>query len=338
MQHLSKSRCWTDNYERWDAWQDPEDEATQRRQAEEKRLLKNFKETNMSCAHDRSAERKLMEMSIEDKIAACREFRHKGNLFHGEGQYRRAALQYRQALIYYDFCFPEKDSEQKELDEIRQACLLNSAACFLACQELDQTLDCCYQALREDPGNVKALYRRAVVHRIRDQFEEASADLAKALAQLPNDISLRKENAILKSKIASYRENRKVMGERIFRTRHQQQQQEEEEVGMGEEDARRKANVTLPLSREITEKSCETSTNSGEDLVQGARRGSGGGGLVFPTEASEARSWRSSEEEDQGRMRHDLFLPVCVDLSRVESIAGGAWPESRELEEEKCCK
>ena len=37
-----------------------------------------------------------MEMSIEDKIAACREFRHKGNLFHGEGQYRRAALQYRQ--------------------------------------------------------------------------------------------------------------------------------------------------------------------------------------------------------------------------------------------------
>ena len=77
---------------------------------------------------------------------------------------------------------------------------------------------------------------------------------------------------------------------------------------MGEEDARRKANVTLPLSREITEKSCETSTNSGEDLVQGARRGSGGGGLVFPTEAREARSGRSSEEEDQGRMRHDLFL------------------------------
>lgn len=51
-----------------------------------------------------------------------------------------------QALIYYDFCFPEESSEQQELDEIRQACLLNSAACFLACQELDETLDCCYQA------------------------------------------------------------------------------------------------------------------------------------------------------------------------------------------------
>lgn len=32
------------------------------------------------------------------------------------------------------------------MDEIQQACLLNSAACFLACRELDETLDCCYQA------------------------------------------------------------------------------------------------------------------------------------------------------------------------------------------------
>ncbi|CAN0442057.1 unnamed protein product, partial [Ectocarpus sp. 13 AM-2016] len=45
-----------------------------------------------------------------------------------------------QALIYYDFCFPDEDSQQQELDDIRQACLLNSAACFLACGELDQTL------------------------------------------------------------------------------------------------------------------------------------------------------------------------------------------------------
>lgn len=37
-----------------------------------------------------------MEMPIEEKLEACREFRQKGNLFHEEGQYRRAALQYRQ--------------------------------------------------------------------------------------------------------------------------------------------------------------------------------------------------------------------------------------------------
>ncbi|CAN0596501.1 unnamed protein product, partial [Laminaria digitata] len=46
-------------------------------------------------------------------------------------------------LIYCDFCFPDKEEDQRELDEIQQACLLNSAACFLACGELDQTMDCC---------------------------------------------------------------------------------------------------------------------------------------------------------------------------------------------------
>lgn len=45
-----------------------------------------------------------MDMSIGEKIKACREFRHKGNLFHGEGQYRRAALQYRQVSGVFFFC------------------------------------------------------------------------------------------------------------------------------------------------------------------------------------------------------------------------------------------
>lgn len=42
-----------------------------------------------------------MDMSIEDKLSACREFRRRGNLFHREGQYRRGALQYRQVIKRY---------------------------------------------------------------------------------------------------------------------------------------------------------------------------------------------------------------------------------------------
>lgn len=40
-----------------------------------------------------------MDMPIGQKVEACRRFRTKGNLFHEEGQYRRAALQYRQVKI-----------------------------------------------------------------------------------------------------------------------------------------------------------------------------------------------------------------------------------------------
>lgn len=45
-------------------------------------------------------ERALMDMSTEDMLRACGDFKHKGNLFHQEGQYRRAALQYRQVLLH----------------------------------------------------------------------------------------------------------------------------------------------------------------------------------------------------------------------------------------------
>ncbi|CAM9143986.1 unnamed protein product [Discosporangium mesarthrocarpum] len=170
----------------------------------------------MACSHDHSEERKLMDMPLEEKVRLCHMYRRKGNLYHQEGQYRRAALQYRQALIRYDFCFPEEPSMQQELDSLRQTCLLNSAACFLRCRELDEVADCCYQVLQSDPDNVKALFRRAQVHRMRDNFQEAKEDIIRALQTKPDDYQLRKESAILKSKMASYKTQSKIMGENIF--------------------------------------------------------------------------------------------------------------------------
>ncbi|CAN0401202.1 unnamed protein product, partial [Pylaiella littoralis] len=41
-------------------------------------------------------------------------------------------------------------------------------------------------------------------------------DLGKALAQRPHEVMLRKESAVLKSKIASYLDGRKAMGANIF--------------------------------------------------------------------------------------------------------------------------
>eukprot|EP00904_Undaria_pinnatifida_P007966 jgi/Undpi1/429/HiC_scaffold_1.g00425.m1 len=307
-----KAPHWTHTYEKWDGWKDP-DESAKKRDEEAKRL-KNYRENTMSCAHDRSAERKVMEMPIEEKLEACREFRQKGNLFHEEGQYRRAALQYRQALIYYDFCFPDKEDDQQELDDIRQACLLNSAACFLACGELDQTMDCCYQALRAEPDNVKALYRRAVVYRLRDQFKEASADLGKALAQLPNEVALRKESAILKSKIASYRERSKAMGEQIFG-------KEGNDAGSSLSNA----GTTSPLHGENRSTTEDQYPSDGDgEVVRNecssvfAAGGASPGGV--------GRDGGQDSKHQQGRRRHDLSLPVCVDLTDLEEAAGCRWP------------
>ncbi|CAN0068952.1 unnamed protein product [Ectocarpus sp. 6 AP-2014] len=327
---------WTHTYDKWDGWEDP-DELAKKREEEEKRA-KSYRENHMACAHDRSAERKVMEMPIEEKISACRDFRQRGNLFHAEGQYRRGALQYRQALIYYDFCFPDEDSQQQELDDIRQACLLNSAACFLACGELDQTLDCCYQAsccllthfigraLRAEPNNIKALYRRAVVYRLRDRFKEASVDLGKALAQRPHEVMLRKESAVLKSKIASYRERRKAMGEQIFG----------KEQGRDQDNVRGSSNYNGRASQQESETqekddseppAAEAAEDYPYQCFAPAAAGGGnesGGGYAVTAAVVPAGSGRGEEEE--GRRWHDLVSPVCVDLSPLEDMAGCAWP------------
>lgn len=296
---------WTQTYERWQGWEDP-DLATKRREEEAARL-KRFRQNNMTCAHDRSAERRVMEMSIHEKLQACREFRHKGNRFHEEGQYRRAALQYRQALVYYDFCFTDKEEIQLELDETRQACLLNSAACFLRCDELGQVLDCCYQVLQEEPDNVKALYRRAVVFRRRDCFREAAADLSKALAQRPNDVMLRKESAILKSKMAAYRERSKAMGEQIFGA-GRVMAVSEEEISVSHPD------LSPPDSLVDMSTGAMPSTGLGGDY-----RVADGIGVEF-------RDGSITGDQEEGRRRHDLALPVYLDLSGLEKMAGCAWP------------
>ncbi|CAM9487046.1 unnamed protein product [Scytosiphon promiscuus] len=325
------------------------DEAIKKREEEEKRA-KSFRENHMACAHDRSAERKVMEMAIEDKLSACRDFRRRGNLFHAEGQYRRGALQYRQAshlypiadspaaLIYYDFCFPDDESQQQELDDIQQACLLNSAACFLACGELDETLDCCYQASRcRQPDNVKALYRRAVVYRLRDQFKEASVDLGKALAQRPNEIMLRKESAVLKSKIASYRERRKAMGANIF---VKDQGQDPYATSLMSNGQALPSNVLLgssvpahPHGGDTTSGAIDETKNHDDihSFQNRARRGQSEGGYTVATRDA-GDGFGGGDEE--GRRRHDLTLPVCVDVMQLEAVAGCALSLSLSLSDE----
>ncbi len=48
----------------------------------------------------------------------------------------------------------------------------------------------CTFALEHDANNAKAYYRRAVFHRIKDDFESAKKDIKTALALAPNDFEV----------------------------------------------------------------------------------------------------------------------------------------------------
>ena len=179
-------------------------------------LLKNARAMTGCSSHDRSAERRVVELSLPERLAEMRSFCEQGNSYYDEGQYARATMKYKRALIYYEYCFPENDEEEKQVTEIRLTALSNSAACFLKIKEYEEALEHCDQALKIDPKNVKCLYRRAVAHRFRDEFDEAKKCILAVISLDPQNPTLRNERELLRGKMKNYAATRKAMGDKMF--------------------------------------------------------------------------------------------------------------------------
>ena len=48
-------------------------------------------------------------------------------------------------MVYYEYCFPETEEQQAELDRLRLECLLNLASCKLRTRQYDEVIDSCTQ-------------------------------------------------------------------------------------------------------------------------------------------------------------------------------------------------
>jgi len=140
----------------------------------------------------------------------------KGNSFFEEGQYDRALLQYKQAMVVYEYTFPDDDETWKIIDKLRFSCNLNVAASANELGLFSETIQNCYEALKVEPDNTKALYRRAHALRRLDKFEEAKVDITQALKQRPHDVQLREEFVLLKSQIKGYNEKSKAMAGKMI--------------------------------------------------------------------------------------------------------------------------
>lgn len=85
----------------------------------------------------------------------------------------------------------------------------------MVCYKQNKTklsLDVASQALKVDPSNVKALYRRAMAHRKLGNAAEARIDLKEALKYDPNNVAVRKELVSLKKELdeATAREKKQL--------------------------------------------------------------------------------------------------------------------------------
>ncbi|KAH9642323.1 hypothetical protein HF086_009687 [Spodoptera exigua] len=92
-------------------------------------------------------------------------------------------------LIAIEPVDPKVVSEQvvKDMIELKVKLYNNLAHCQLQYDEYEAAIELCEKALKFDPVNVKALYRKCTAHSGLHMYEEAWKDIQEALRIEPND-------------------------------------------------------------------------------------------------------------------------------------------------------
>ncbi|OII71260.1 uncharacterized protein cubi_01735 [Cryptosporidium ubiquitum] len=171
-----------------------------------RKILDNYDKYNNSlknyqaCNHDRSKERELFERPTTDKLNAIRLFCDEGNAKYQNNEIEEAILEYKNALIYVDYTFPEDKTLEEEYNKLITRIHLNLSACFLKINEFNMVILHCNNVLKNDPNNVKALYRLAQAYiniyehkkaiEIINNVLSSNNDDKSAFIKLRNDIIL----------------------------------------------------------------------------------------------------------------------------------------------------
>ncbi|OEH80400.1 tetratricopeptide repeat-containing protein [Cyclospora cayetanensis] len=188
------------------------------------------------CGHDHSKERQLFERPTLEKIQAADRFRAEGNAAFKEKNYGLAAVNYRKALLQFDYTFPSTAEEETMYQQSKLPCHLNLAACKLQQREFDEVYIQCRLALQMDPKNCKALYRRGMAYMMQDHLEEAQESFMGVLKSEPSNphaIAALKE---LQTKKLNYHKTSTDTYKRMFNANSQPARQPAEPHGGQEAD------------------------------------------------------------------------------------------------------
>ncbi|XP_059048451.1 uncharacterized protein LOC131843737 [Achroia grisella] len=93
------------------------------------------------------------------------------------------------------------DERVKEIIDLKVKLYNNLAHCQLQYNEYDAALELCNRALKHDPDNLKALYRRCVAYSGLNMYEEAWTDIQRVLQIDPNDKAAQQKAISIRPKV-----------------------------------------------------------------------------------------------------------------------------------------
>lgn len=231
---------WTGTYKYWDGWDDVEE--LQGEISTEKEKLESMMEkisNPMGHCHSHTEERQMFELPEKEKMGFCERHRSMGNFLYAEGVLPKAAEQYRTALSYYDYCFPEETEEQIRLEEVRHAAQTNISLCYRQMGYGKEAIEMASQAIRDSKDRRnhfsskaigKAYFRRAQAYLQQHEYDLAMDDLKEAETLLPESERGRitQEMLVVQAQKKAYLENSKVMAKKIMSAKESTDEQEGE--------------------------------------------------------------------------------------------------------------
>ena len=171
-----------------DAWIDPALKLTSLKAAD---TVMHVKLVSFEKAEDSWS---LTPEQRQERLAKLKEFG--GDIFKS-GRVRFALNRYCTATKLYE----HEKTTPAEVKPILRLCLLNQAMCHLKLNQASKAESACSKVLKEDPENVKALYRRAQALSATGDYTKALADLKRAAEIEPANGDVRTLFATIKQEV-----------------------------------------------------------------------------------------------------------------------------------------
>ncbi|RIA92420.1 hypothetical protein C1645_765253 [Glomus cerebriforme] len=187
----------------------------------------------------------------EEKLASGKLEKDQGNEYFKKGEIKNALRHYHLALFHLNglqnnktFAVfrkeqeeePKNDPLQEDITKTMSVIYSNLAACHIKEQNWDKAISYANKALKHDPENTKALFRRAQAYINEGNTTRAREDLEKLTVKNPDDAAVKREwyNLKMKDKEQDEKQRRELKG--MFNRKKKQDEKEEEEKKIEESE------------------------------------------------------------------------------------------------------
>lgn len=158
------------------------------------------------------------EFTIKEKLAVLNVIKESGNYFYRTDDFVKSARKYKKLTRYYNFFKDHSIDEDdiKSLDSFQIVNLTNLAATELKLEEFNDVRFSCNAAVKIDPKNFKAFYRRGVANLELKNYELAIDDLKMAHELLPGNRAVLEQFYRAKKYLLEYRMVEKLRYRKMF--------------------------------------------------------------------------------------------------------------------------